>query len=109
MEFNTEAFDAAMNELSAEFEKHIGILALVTGKVAGKDYWAYAMIPPQNWPAFQYVQSQGGYDLGEYASEILAQGKGKTPPKETLVAIKTDRPDIDFGFEKALKELLVAA
>lgn len=94
--------EAELNELSAAFERYTGILTLVTGKVSGKDHWAYAVIPPQNWPAFLHVQSQGGYDLSQYASDILAQGDGENPPRDALEAIKTTRPDIDFSFESGI-------
>jgi hypothetical protein len=94
--------EAEINELSAAFEKYTSILTLVTGKVSGKNHWAYALIPPQNWPAFLYVQSQGGYDLSEYASDILAHGDGETPPADVLDTIKTSRPDIDFSFETGM-------
>lgn len=101
-----KAFDAAMNMLSEMFEQYTGYIVKITGKVSGKDHWAYALIPPQHWPAFQSAQAKGGYDLAEYASEILAHGKGKTPPADTLEKIKTSRPDIDFSFEnQVLQEL----
>jgi hypothetical protein len=108
MEYNSAAFDRAMNELSDVFERYTGIVTLVTGKVAGKAHWAYALIPPQNWPAFLQVQSEGGYDLGDYASEILAQGKGKAPPKDVLEKIKDYRQDIDFTFGKDIENILSA-
>lgn len=109
MEFNQEAFDTAMNELSDMFEKNTGMVVLVKGKVQGEDYWAYALIPPANWPAFQYMQTQGGYDLGEYASEIWAQGEGKNPPQDMLKKLKTAHPELDFDFEQKFKTVLEAA
>lgn len=100
------ALQSAIDELGPLFEEHSGILTFITGTSKGKNIWVYALIPPHNWPAFQYAQSQGAYALGDYASDILAQGEGDSPPEETLAQIKAARPDICFGIEE---EILAAA
>ena len=71
------AFDKAAEDI----DRHAFVISLVKGKVKGEAHWAYAKIALSRYLDFQQAQLSGkGYNLGDYAQEILAQGQGEAPP-----------------------------
>ncbi len=88
-------------------DENLSILVLVRGMVGGRPWWVYARIPPSRYPAFLAVQEQGGYSLGDFASEILAQGEGASPPPD--VAERMKKEGCDPAFEAEFQQLLEEA
>lgn len=91
----------------AEADAHLFILVLVHGKVQDRPYWAYARIPPSRYLAFREAERQGGYNLSDFADEILAHGPGNEPPSH--MAEEMRKKGYDPGFEREFRDLLEKA
>ena len=71
---------AALDELLEEADKSVEMLVLVTGqRQDGRDFWAYAAIPPSKYTAFTEAEAKGNYRLNDYG-RVLTSGDGQRPP-----------------------------
>jgi hypothetical protein len=84
------------------------LIQLVKGNVAGKSYWAYAIIKPSRFLAFQEAVSKGAFNLGDYAEEIIAQGQGDEPLAEVKRKIEK-KYEADHTFEDKILQTVESA
>jgi len=92
-------------KLALELNQSAGIYTLVQGVIEDKPHWFVAEIAPSRYPAFLEAQKLGGYSISSYAKRILAQGEGEPPPG-IMEKIKAEHPEIHFGFEKDVADMM---
>ncbi len=94
----------ALDELLAEADKSVEMLVLVTGQRSdGRDFWAYAAIPPSKYTAFTEAEADGGYRLNDYG-RVLTSGDGLEPPHGLEQQLK-ERFNLSTDFEEVSQAL----
>lgn len=92
---SSKEFDNIIKNCHDALSNHTSIIALVTGKVRGKDRYAYLLVNTTKYISLKIDEGKQGLNLKKYGT-IIAHGEGKKPPSNVTEQIQSDYQGISF-------------
>lgn len=82
-----------------------GMAVLISGKIDGRNFWAYVSIDPEKYEEFMQLHQAGEhYILSDYG-DVIEYGFDATEPPEHVMQKMEREYGFDHGYDKKIEKI----